>query len=345
MMRVADYIAKELSSIGTNCYMVTGGGAMHLNDAFGRSGINLVYCHHEQGCSIAAEAEARLTKLPAIVNVTTGPGGINALNGVFGAYVDSIPMIVVSGQVKRETLVRNYDIPWRQLGDQEVDIVKMVQGVTKYAVCIMDPLEVRYHVEKAIYLANTGRPGPVWLDVPIDIQAMQIDPDGQRSFDQGLEKCESFDKKIVDTQVTELLDKLKLSERPVFYIGSGIHISDTKDQFISLAEKLNIPVVTAWNANDLIEDSHPLYVGRGGTIGNRSGNFVLQSADLVIVLGTRLNIRLVSYNWSSFAPNAHKVVVDIDKYEMVKPTCQFDLKIHSTLQYFIPVLHQKIIES
>ena len=345
MMRVADYIAKKLNSLGTNCYMVTGGGAMHLNDAFGRSGINLIYCHHEQGCSIAAEAEARLTKLPAIVNVTTGPGGINALNGVFGAYVDSIPLIVVSGQVKRETLVRNYDIPWRQLGDQEVDIVKMAEGVTKYAVCIMDPLEVRYHVEKAIHMSNTGRPGPVWIDVPIDIQAMQIDPDGQRPFDPDAELIETFDTITADAQVNELINKLESSKRPVFYIGSGIHISNTQSQFITLAEKLNIPVVTAWNANDLIEDSHPLYVGRGGTIGNRSGNFVLQSADLVIVLGTRLNIRLVSYNWSSFAPNAFKVVVDIDKYEMIKPTCQFDLKIHSTLQYFIPLLHQKAVKS
>jgi acetolactate synthase-1/2/3 large subunit len=344
MIRVADYIAQRLKSLQTNCYMVTGGGAMHLNDAFGRSGINLVYCHHEQACSIAAEAEARITKQPAIVNVTTGPGGINALNGVFGAYVDSIPMVIVSGQVKRETLVRNYEIPWRQLGDQEVDIVRMAEGVTKYAVCIMDPSDLRYHLEKAIFLANTGRPGPVWIDVPIDVQAMQIDPEIQRGFDPTVESSDKFDFDLVQRQIAALIERLHSCKRPVFYIGSGIHISDTQSQFLALAERLNIPVVTAWNANDLIDDEHPLYVGRGGTIGNRSGNFVLQSADLVIVLGTRLNIRLVSYNWSSFAPNAFKVAVDIDQNEMNKPTCKFDLKIHASLQYFIPQLNEQILD-
>jgi acetolactate synthase-1/2/3 large subunit len=339
-MRIADYISIKLSELGSNCYMVTGGGAMHLNDAFGKSKINIIYCHHEQACSMAAEAEARLTRIPAVVNVTTGPGGINAINGVFGAYTDSIPMIVISGQVKRETLVRSYSTPWRQIGDQEVDITKMVESITKYSICITDPQKIRYHLEKAIFLAVNGRPGPVWLDIPIDLQGMEINPETLEGFDPI--EVDTFDESEVNGLILDLISKIKKSERPVFYVGSGIHISGTQDLFLQIANKLNIPVVTAWNSNDLIEDENSLYVGRGGTIGNRSGNFVLQSADLLIVLGSRLNIRLVSYNWTSFAPNAFKVGVDIDKNELNKPTCSFDLKIHSSLEYFLTTLSKEI---
>jgi acetolactate synthase-1/2/3 large subunit len=339
-MRIADYIAQTLSKLSNNCYMVTGGGAMHLNDAFGKAPINVIYCHHEQACAIAAEAEARVTRIPAVVNVTTGPGGINALNGVFGAYTDSIPMIVISGQVKRATLVRSYETPWRQIGDQEVDIVSMVQKITKYSVCITNPKEVRYHLEKAIFLASNGRPGPVWLDIPIDLQAMDINPDEQLGFNS--DEIDTFKDKDVIAGVVALIEKIKTAARPVFYIGSGIHSSGIQNAFLQIAEKMNIPVVTAWNSNDLIEDENPLYVGRGGTIGNRSGNFVLQSADLIIVLGSRLNIRLVSYNWGSFAPKAYKVGVDIDMNELNKPTCTFNLKIHSSLQYFMELFSKEV---
>jgi len=339
-MRIADYIAEKLSKVSRNCYMVTGGGAMHLNDAFGKSKLKVIYCHHEQACSMAAEAEARINRIPAVVNVTTGPGGINAINGVFGAFTDSIPMIVVSGQVKRETLVRTYSTPWRQLGDQEVDIIKMVEGVTKYSICVTDPETIRYHLEKAIFLAVNGRPGPVWLDIPIDLQGMDINPDDLKGFNPN--EVDTIDESEVNVLVSDLINIIKKSERPVFYIGSGVHISGTQDLFLQIANKLNIPVVTAWNSNDLIEDENPLYVGRGGSIGNRSGNFVLQSADLLIVLGSRLNIRLVSYNWSSFAPNAFKVGVDIDENELDKPTCSFDLKIHSSLEYFLTAFNKEI---
>lgn len=339
-MRIADYISSKLSDLGSNCYMVTGGGAMHLNDAFGKSKMNIIYCHHEQACSMAAEAEARLTRVPAVVNVTTGPGGINAINGVFGAFTDSIPMIIISGQVKRETLVRSYNTPWRQIGDQEVDIIKMIEGVTKYSICVTDPKTIKYHLEKAIFLSLNGRPGPVWLDIPIDLQAMDINPDELIGFNSN--EGSTIDEFEVNLLVSQLIEKINNSLRPVFYIGSGIHISGTQDLFLQIAEKLNIPVVTAWNSNDLIEDANPLYVGRGGTIGNRSGNFVLQSADLLIVLGSRLNIRLVSYNWSSFAPNAFKVGVDIDINELNKPTCSFDLKIHSSLEYFLKVFSKEV---
>jgi acetolactate synthase-1/2/3 large subunit len=340
-MRIADFIAMKLLEVAENCYMVTGGGAMHLNDAFGKSNFKITYCHHEQACAIAAEAEARLTNKPAVVNVTTGPGGINAINGVFGAFVDSIPMIVVSGQVKRETLVRSYEMNWRQLGDQEVDIVRMVEGVTKYAVCVMEPTMIKYYLEKAVWLATSGRPGPVWLDIPIDIQSMNIEIDNLDSFVPTEEELTIFDHGLVHTKVEELAAILAKAKRPVFCVGFGIWASGTQAELLSLAERWDIPIVTTFNSNDLISDNHPCYVGRGGTIGNRSGNFVLQSADLVIVLGSRLNIRIVSYNWKSFAPNAKKICVDVDWLEMNKPTCEFDLKIHSDLRYFFEVFNKQ----
>ena len=332
-MRIADYIALELSKIATNCYTVTGGGAMHLNDAFSKSSLIIRYLHHEQSCSMAAEAEARISNKPAIVNVTSGPGGINAINGVFGAYTDSIPMIVVSGQVKRETHVKTYNGKWRQLGDQEVDIVSMVKGVTKYSVCLDNPILIKHELEKAIYISLNGRPGPVWLDVPIDIQAMQMDFNIQSQPTK--DYLVQFDINKLQFQIKSLCEKLKNSKRPVFYLGAGVHISDTKDAIIDIAEKYNIPIITSFNSNDLIPDESDVYVGRAGSIGNRSGNFVVQSSDLLIVLGSRLNIRQVSYNWKSFAPNAFKVGVDIDELELDKPTCKLDLKIHSPLQDFM----------
>ena len=334
-MRVADYIAQTIKKYSNTIYMVTGGGAMHLNDAFGKSGIDIIFCHHEQACAIAAEAHARISNNTQFINVTTGPGGINALNGVFGAWTDSIPMLVVSGQVKRETLVGTYGEAggWRQLGDQEADVISMAKGITKYAICIDKTEDIRYHLEKAIYLAQTGRPGPCWIDVPIDIQAAQINPEELRRFIP-----EQKTEELSESLITAILDQIKKSKRPVFYIGSGVHISNTKNDVIKLADTLGIPIVTAWNSNDLIPDNHPLYVGRPGTIGNRSGNFVVQSADLIIVLGSRLNIRLVSYNWKSFAPKAFKIGIDVDEKELNKPTCNFDMKIVMDLKNFVPAM-------
>jgi len=343
-MRVADFIAKTVRNYSDNIFMVTGGGAMHLNDAFGRSGIKIVFCHHEQACAIAAESQARITNSVQFVNVTTGPGGINAINGVFGAWTDSIPVVVISGQVKRETVVATYGEKggWRQLGDQEADIIGMVKDITKYAVRVDNPNEIKYHLEKAIFLAQTGRPGPCWIDVPIDVQASPIVETDLLSFTKSEEIIPYNDFKKEEKNIHSLLNILKKSKRPVFYIGAGIHLSNMKNEIIDLAEFLNIPVVTAWNSNDLIPDDHPLYVGRPGTIGNRSGNFVVQSSDLVIVLGSRLNIRLVSYNWKSFAPRAFKVGVDIDAKELNKPTCSFDLKINMDLKEFIPIFKELV---
>ncbi len=259
-MRLADYVATKIKEYSEIVYIVTGGGAMHLNDAFGKSQMKIVYCHHEQACSIAAESYSRITNKLSTVNVTTGPGGINAINGVFGAWTDSIPMLIVSGQVKRETLVSTYgnEGGWRQLGDQEVDIVNMVKGITKYSILIRDPKTIKYHLEKAIFLALNGRMGPCWIDIPIDLQATQIDIDNLEGFNP-MELQEPALQKI-SNDIEVLYKLIKKSKRPVFYIGSGLHSSGMKNNFQKIAEITGIPVVTAWNSNDLLDDHHPLYV-------------------------------------------------------------------------------------
>jgi len=340
MIRLSDYVVKVVKQYTDIVFMVTGGGAMHLNDAFGRSNMKIVFCHHEQACSIASESYSRISNKLSIVNVTTGPGGINALNGVFGAWTDSIPMLIISGQVKRETLVSTYGSEggWRQLGDQEVDIISMVKGITKYSILLTDPKKIKYHLQKAIFLAMDGRKGPCWIDIPIDLQAMQIDEDDLIDFDVNEITVDSISSISLHNDLESLYTLINNSKRPVFYIGSGIHSAGIKEKFMEIAELTGIPVVTAWNSNDLIEDNHPLYVGRPGTIGNRSGNFVVQSADLLIVLGSRLNIRLVSYNWASFAKNAIKVGVDVDIKELNKPTCKYDYKFNYNLNKFLPAL-------
>jgi acetolactate synthase-1/2/3 large subunit len=335
MIRLADYVFNVASEYTDKIFLVTGGGAMHLNDAIGRNPkLKYVCCHHEQAASIAAEAYSRISGKLGLINVTTGPGGINALNGVFGAWTDSIPMLVVSGQVKRETTLQMNNLigTLRQLGDQEADIISMVKGITKYSVFVDDPQSIRYHVEKAIYLALNGRPGPCWLDIPIDVQAAMIDPDTQEGYTP--EEEPSTDSVKLQSQIQELIEKIQQAERPVIYAGGGIHLSQTYDVFFKVIEKLQIPVVTAWNSNDLLPDAHPLYAGRPGIVGNRPGNFTVQNADLLIVLGSRLNIRLVSYNWENFARYAYKVGVDIDINELNKPTCKFDLKIQADLRVF-----------
>jgi acetolactate synthase I/II/III large subunit len=336
MIRVADYVFQKISEYTDKVFLVTGGGAMHLNDAIGRNKkLKYVCCHHEQACSMAAEAYTRISGKLGVVNVTTGPGGINALNGVFGAWVDSIPMLIVSGQVKRETVVQTYGLTGklRQLGDQEADIISMVKGVTKYAVFVNAPKDIKYHLEKAIYLAMSGRQGPCWLDIPIDVQATYIDEESLLGYNKEEDEL-LFDESSIMETISLLIEKIQHAERPVVYAGHAIHLSRTRQEFFQFINLLNIPVVTAWNSNDLLPDRHPLDCGRPGIIGNRSGNFTVQNADLLIVLGSRLNIRLVSYNWNNFAREAYKIGVDIDEAELNKPTCKFDLKIVSDLKLF-----------
>jgi acetolactate synthase-1/2/3 large subunit len=328
-------------------FLVTGGGAMHLNDAVGREKRWTWICNHnEQACAIAAESYARLSNRIALVNVTTGPGGVNALNGVYGGFVDSIPMFIVSGQVKRATIAGNTGLPLRQLGDQEVDIVAMAKPVTKYAVCIQDPGSIRYHLEKAWHLATSGRPGPVWLDIPIDVQSAQIEPEALTSFDPAAEDAQAhlpaeagwLTATAVATEVQHFLERLKMAKRPVILAGAGVRLAGTRDLLLQVSQKLGIPVTTGWNAHDILPNDHPCYGGRPGTVGDRQGNFTVQNADLLLILGSRLNIRQVSYNWDSFARSAYKIMVDIDKAELSKPTLKIDRPVHTDVRAFLAQL-------
>lgn len=333
MIKLSDYVAKRLKEVYSvdNIFMVSGGGAMHLNDSFGKY-IPYICNHHEQACAIAAEGYARVNQKMAVVNITTGPGGLNCLNGVFGQWTDSVPVLYISGQVKFSTTIASCpEIPLRQLGDQEVDIISVVKPLTKYAKMVTEPNEIKYHIDKAIYEATTGRFGPVWLDIPMNVQGAIIDENELIEFVPP-EKIQS------DLKIEEVVAKLKISKRPLIIAGHGIRLSKTEETFYKLIEKLNIPVVTTFNGFDILEDTHPCYVGRIGTLGQRSGNFVLQNADLVLCLGTRNNIRQASYNYENFAKNAFKIVVDIDLAELNKPTVIPDLKIHADLKEFLPEL-------
>lgn len=337
-VKVSDYVVQRLVESGiTDVFMLTGGGAMHLNDSFGKHlGMCKTFFHHEQSCAIAAESYYRLTNRLPVINVTTGPGGTNAITGVYGAWVDSIGMIVVSGQVKWETVVRSTGLPLRQLGDQEVDIVRLVESITKYAVMITDPQVVPYHLERALHLAVAGRPGPVWLDIPMNVQGAYINLDTVSGYDP-MEDNVVYETKL-DEVCDEILHRLERAERPVILAGSGVWLSGRHQQFIQLIEKLKVPVTTAWNSNDLVSNDNPYYAGRPGTVGDRPGNFTVQNADFLLVLGCRLNIRMIGYNWDAFARDAFKVMIDIDANELKKPTVSPDLPVHADLRDVLPKL-------
>lgn len=333
-IKLSDYIAKRLKEHYNveHFFMVSGGGAMHLNDSLG-SAIEYTANHHEQACAICAEGYARVHQKLAVVNITTGPGGCNCLNGVFGQWTDSVPVLYISGQVKRSTTIAaHHDIPLRQLGDQEVDIVSVVTPLTKYAKTITEPNEIKYHLDKAIYEATNGRYGPVWLDIPIDVQAALIEENDLLSFNP----IESDRNTTID--YIALINKITSAKCPLLIAGHGIRLSKTEKEFLKLVELLHIPVVTTFNGFDVISNNNPNYVGRIGTLGQRAGNFVLQNADVVLCLGTRNNIRQTSYNYENFAKKAYKIVVDIDQAELDKPTVIPDVKICADLKEFLPKL-------
>lgn len=348
--RLADYVADFLVSHGvTDCFSVVGGGAMHLNDALGHHpGLKVTYNHHEQACAIAAESYARLENKIAAVCVTTGPGGTNALTGVACGWLDSIPMFIISGQVRYDTTARyamrfTDGLPLRAVGDQEYDIVRSVRPMTKYAEMLEDPKNIRYMLEKAWYLATVGRPGPVWIDIPVNFQGGYIETEELCGYDPSAEG-EILPPKVTSETAAKVLDEIKKAERPVFYAGYGIRLSGGYDKFREVARGLNIPVVTYWNAVDLIEDESPLYCGRAGNMGDRAGNFAIQNADLILAVGTRISIRQVGYNWKTWARSARVIMVDIDRAEMKKPTLHVDVPIWADAKDFLEVLGKEITE-
>ena len=337
MIKLSDFVARFLYKHGIReMFMISGGGAMHLNDSFGASKIKYYCNHNEQASAISAEGYARTSQKLALVNVTTGPGGLNCLNGVFGAWTDSVPILFISGQVKFSTTLASCpNIPLRQLGDQEVDIISVVKPITKYAAMVTKAEDIKYHLERAIYEATSGRKGPVWLDIPINIQSALIDENKLRNFISPVQPKYNL-------KIKEVVSALKKAPRPLIVAGHGLRLSGQIGNFRKLIKKLNIPVVTTLNGFDLIENNCPNFIGRIGTIGQRAGNFVLQQADLILFLGTRNNIRQVSYNYENFAKNAKKIIVDVDSAELKKPTVKPNISILADLADFIPTFLKNV---
>ncbi len=390
-MRLADYLIARLSALGvTYVFAVTGGGAMHLDDALRTSpDLRTVFNQHEQACAIAVEGYARISGRPGAAIVTSGPGGTNCITGVMGMWHDSVPGIFLSGQVRFDTTVGSTGLPLRQLGDQEADIVRLVAPITKYAAVIVDPRLARYQFEKAAYLATHGRPGPVWLDVPLNVQAGQIDSAELPGFDpreldglpdrlvaplrgrpvavvDGLTAPDEvappslawpppfappqdrgaawggFDEAVARQQAAELAAALQVAERPVILAGSALRAAGVIDDFLALADTLQIPVATAWNALDTLWDGHPLWVGRPSSLGDRAGNFAVQNADLLLVLGCRLNVRQIGWEFAGFARAARTVVVDIDAAELAKPTIAPDVAVQADVGWFVRTLRELV---
>ena len=340
MIKVSDFIAKfiaEHEDTAKTVFMVSGGGNMHLIDSLGKNeNLEYVCNHHEQACAIAAEGYARVSNKIGIAYVTTGPGGTNAVTGVYGAWVDSIPTMIISGQVKFQTTIASQpELNLRQLGDQEVNIVDIVRPITKYAVMITDKNSIKFHLQKAVYEAKHGRPGPVWLDVPLDIQGAMVD-------EADLVEFEIPEEQKFNTKIPQVLDALKAAKRPVIIAGNGVALAGANEEFLKLIKILEIPVIGTFARYDIVRNDHELFFGRYGSIGNRAANFVVQNSDLIIAIGARLNIRAVSYNWEFFGREAKKILVDIDQNELNKKTIAADIKIKSDAKVFISDLRSAL---
>lgn len=347
-MKLSDYVIKYLEQLNVkHMFMLPGGGAMHLNDSLGNSDkIQYVVCLHEQACAIAAEAYARVTNQPSLLMVTTGPGGTNALTGVAAAYVESTPMIVLSGQVKIADQIRDQGI--RQQGMQELDIVSIVKPVTKYAVMVTDPQTIRYHLDRAVHEATTGRKGPVWLDIPLDVQATQIDETTLAGWQPDQEDLQNISAKNerLERQVLQVIDELNQAKRPVLLAGNGIRLAEAIPQFEELVETLGIPVLTTWNGIDLMDENHPLFFGRPGGMGQRYANFVQQNSDFFLSIGARMNLLQTGYNFDGFARAAVKIMVDIDEPELHKINVRPDIAVCADAREFIECLlaHKDLIQ-
>lgn len=339
-IKVSDYIADFFVKKGIrNIFSVVGGGAMHLNDSFGHNKeLKVIYNHHEQASAIAAEAYARWENKIAVVCVTSGPGAINALNGVVGAYQDSIPMLIVSGQAKTGLCISTSGLKIRTIGGQEVDIVPAVQqNMVKYAEMVMDARRIKYYLEKAYKIALSGRPGPCWLDIPLDIQGSYVEVDDLEGYED-----HQGHPHIDDGAIKEIIKRLQTAKRPVLYAGNGIRLSGGISVFEKLIRKLQIPVVTCWNSIDLIATDNSLYCGRGGNMGDRAGNFAVQNSDFLICIGTRLSVYQVGWHVEKWAREAFTVVVDIDPEELKKKTMRADLPICADARDFMQTLLEEL---
>ena len=332
---MADYLVEQ--GVRYN-FTVPGGGAMHMNVAFGhKEGLTNIFVQHEQSAAIAAEGFVRMYNELPLVCCTTGPGGTNTLTGVVGAWLDSIPMLIISGQVRYATTARAAGVPVRALGDQEFDITRAVEVMTKYAVMISDPKTVKYHLDKALYLAMHGRPGPVWLDVPLDIQGAYIDPAEFVEFDPA-ECAYDLAPAVDEAVITQIIKKIRNAKRPVFNAGNGIRIAGAHKEFLKAVELLNIPVTTGWDCIDLIADENPLYVGRPGLMGDRPGNWAVQNSDVLLSVGSRLGVRQVGYNKKNWARESFVIMVDVDRAELDKPSIHVEFPVQADAKDFLTKL-------
>ena len=342
-MKLSDYVVRFVAEQRVkHVFLVTGGGAMHLNHSLGsEAAIEPVCNSHEQASAICAEGYAKATNHLGVCMVTTGPGGTNAITGVAGAWLDSTPMLVLSGQVKRPDRMFDRDdrpLGMRQLGVQEVDIVSIVKPITKYAVTVLDPNDIRYHLEKAIYLAFHGRPGPVWIDIPLDVQASPIAaPSVLRSFDPA-ELTELRAGESLEPEVKCLLEKLNHAKRPLLFAGNGIRLAHAEKEFEQLRTLLGIPTVATWCAADLVPSNDPLYVGRPGSVAARGANFALQNSDFLLAIGVRLDFAITGYAPQNLARGAYKAVVDIDQAELKKLHPYLQQPIQSDARRFLTEL-------
>jgi acetolactate synthase-1/2/3 large subunit len=339
-MRVADYVMSFLASKNVDCiFTVTGGGAIFLCDALGLDkNIKYVACHHEQAASIAAEAYARIKCDLGVALVTSGPGGTNAITGTVGCWLDHVPQLTISGQVFSGQTILNHP-GLRTKGVQEINIVDIVKPITKYAVMVTDASSIRYHLEKALYLAKTGRPGPVWIDIPADIQNKNIDPAKLNGFTPDKQEIEKNELTRLVNQIALLL---KGAKRPLIHIGQGIRISGAEKKLLKMIDSFQMPFVTAMNGLDLIDYNHPLNIGYPGTFAQRGANFAVQTCDFYLAIGTRLSLAQTGYNAQDYARNAHVIMVDIDQAELDKDTVPIDIKVCSDAGRFLDAFNEKL---
>ncbi|MFA6919227.1 MAG: thiamine pyrophosphate-binding protein [Patescibacteria group bacterium] len=343
-MKLSDYVAKFLEGIGDSVFLLSGGGIMHLVDSVSKSNLRVVCCHHEQAAVIAAEGYSRIKNYPGVAIVTTGPGGTNAVTGMAGAWLDSISIMVIGGQVKRDNITprENGILQVRQIGFQELNVIDIVRPVTKYAVTVENENEIRYHLEKALYLATHGRPGPVFVEIPLDVQAAEIEPDNLKLFDPAEleEKQLTLDSELI-LKIVKLLQEAK---RPLLMAGNGIRLAGGEEILWQVLEKIKINVVTPiFTADDLVTYDYPYYLGRQGMPGNESANYAVDNCDLLLVIGERLQLTQTSFDYDKFAIGAKKIMVDIDAHEMIKKTVNIDVPVNCDAKVFLEELYKQDI--
>lgn len=334
-MKLSDYVFQFVADTGVrHVFMLSGGGAMHLVDSAGNTpGLEFIASLHEQGASVAAEAYGQYTNNLGVALVTTGPGGTNAITGVAGAWLDSTPMLVISGQVKRADMIGERGC--RQMGFQELDSVALVNSITKYAATVMEPSSIRFHLEKALHLACSGRPGPVWLEIPLDVQAAQIDVDSLEGFTPELEQGSAAERDNLAGLVHRAIELLNRSERPIVLVGNGVRLAGAQERLLRLLEHLRLPILTTWKEIDFLPEDHPLFVGRPGAIGQRGANFAQQNSDWILTVGARLDFGQTGYMHRWFARGARKVIVDVDVAEICKLDMDVDVPVIADAADFV----------